>query len=159
MPLMAQARVFWPSVTLKDQQVIREKSRHLLRATKKNQTYTEICPFKLKVGENGHAVEEKRKRNCPQTGLMRIIIVTLPSEDVRPSPSLGPAGSWVGRLGDQLAVSGVPNLCSVSKLGAQRQQGHQSHGQLQQPPSTLTVRHIHSQVYNSSARYNKSLLN
>lgn len=69
--------------------------------------------------------------------------VSLPSEYVGPSSSLGPAGPGVGGFGDQLAAFGVPHLCSVSELGTERQQGDQSHGQLQQPPSTLTARHIH----------------
>lgn len=77
---------------------------------------------------------------------MGIIKVTLPSEDVRASPPLGPAGSGVGLLGHQFVVPGVHHLYSVSERAAERQQGHQSHGQLQQPSSTHSVRHIHSQV-------------
>lgn len=69
--------------------------------------------------------------------------VSLPSKYVGPSSSLGPAGPGVDRFGDQLAAIGVLDLCSVSELGAERKQGHQSHGQLQQPSSALTARHIH----------------
>lgn len=74
----------------------------------------------------------------------RIIIVTLPSEDFRPSPPLGPAAApGVGGLGQRLAVSGVRDLCEVSELDAQQEE--QSHGRLQRPSSSSSThapRHV-----------------
>lgn len=153
---MAHARVWWPS---RKQRGLDARRVGLdTCSVPKLQQARERCSSKAQSWKWGIKVACRQKKSgreggyCQQIGLMRIIIVTLPSEDFRPSPPLGPAGSRVGRLGHQLAVSGVSNLRKVSKLDAQ--QGHQSHGQLQQPSSTLAVRHVHSQVHNSKC--NKS---